>query len=105
MAWFKFKKEERADTETIVDDILLRALLGPSVVTKKEALNIPSVESCIKFIADMVSMLPVKLYKDNNGKAEEIKNDPRVRLLNDDTNDTLDAVQFWRAMVTDYFLG
>jgi len=26
-------------------------------------------------------------------------------LLNDDTGDTLDSVQFWRALITDYFLG
>ncbi len=107
MAWFKRKKEERADpvVEPSVDDVLLRALLGNTTVTKEQALNIPSVKSCINFIADTVSMLPVKLYKDNKGKAEENKDDIRVRLLNDETGDTLDAVQFWRALIADYFLG
>lgn len=108
MAWFnKWKKEERADpvVEPSVDDVLLKALLGNTYVTKEQALNIPSVKSCINFIADTVSMLPVKLYKDNNGKAEEIKDDIRIKLLNDDTGDTLDAVQFWRALIADYFLG
>lgn len=107
MAWFKWKKEERADpvVEPSVDDVLLKALLGNTYVTKEQALNIPSVKSCINFIADTVSMLPIKLYKDNNGKADEIKDDVRIKLLNDDTRDTLDAVQFWRALITDYFLG
>lgn len=108
MAWFnKWKKEERADpaVEPSVDDVLLKALLGNTSVTKEQALNIPSVKSCINFIADTVSMLPVKLYKDNDGKAEEIKDDIRIKLLNDDTGDTLDAVQFWRALIADYFLG
>ena len=106
MAWFKWKREERAEPgEVQFDDVLLKALLGSTSVTKKEALNIPSVKSCINFIADTVSMLPIKLYKDNNGKAEEVKGDNRIKLLNDETGDTLDAVQFWRALITDYFLG
>lgn len=105
MAWFKRKNEERADQTTEADDVLLKALLGNTSITKEQALNIPSVKGCINFIADTVSMLPIKLYKDTGGKAEEVKDDIRVKLLNDDTGDTLDAVQFWRAIVTDYFLG
>lgn len=105
MRW-PWQKEERAENEDIpVDEVLLRALLGQTTVTKSEALNIPSVKSCINFIADTVSMIPIKLYQAKDGKADEIKNDNRTRLLNDDTGDTLDAVQFWRALVTDYFLG
>lgn len=107
MGWFSHKKEERADTTITppVDDVLLKALLGTSTITKAEALNIPSLKSCINFIADTVSMLPIKLYKDEDGKAVEVKDDRRVKLLNDDTGDTLDAVQFWRALIADYFLG
>ena len=105
MKW-PWKKEERAeDVISQAETALLKALLGNTTVTKSEALNIPSVKSCITFIADTVSMIPIKLYRDNNGKAEEVKNDNRVNLLNDDTKDTLDAVQFWRAIITDYFLG
>lgn len=108
MRWFKWGKEYRAEETEItpqVDDVLLRALLGGATITKKEALNIPSVNSCINFIADTVSMIPIKLYKANDGKADEVENDNRIRLLNDDTGDTLDAVQFWRALIADYFLG
>ena len=106
--WPFSQKEKRADVtavEPTTDDVLLRALLGSSTVTKAEALNIPSVKSCINFVADTVSMLPIKLYKEENGKSEEVKGDKRVYLLNDDTGDTLDAVQFWRALISDYFLG
>jgi len=102
-----WKKEERADTieEPKIDDMLLKALLSDTIITKEQALNIPSVKSCINFIADTVATLPIKLYKDNNGKAEELKYDKRVKLLNDETGDTLDAFQFWRAVISDYFLG
>ena len=106
MRW-PWQKEERTEqvAEPSTDDVLLKALLGNTTITKEQALNIPSVQSCINFVANTVSMLPIKLYKDNNGKAEEVKDDVRVDLLNDDTKDTLDAVQFWRAIITDYFLG
>jgi len=102
-----WQKEERTEqvAEPSADDVLLKALLGNTTITKEQALNIPSVQSCINFVANTVSMIPIKLYKDNNGKAEEVKDDVRVDLLNDDTKDTLDAVQFWRAIITDYFLG
>ena len=96
--------EERAE-EISFEDALLQALLGSTSITKKEALSIPSVQGCIRFAADTVSMIPIKLYRDNNGKVEEVKNDIRVRLLNDETGDTLDSVQFWRALIADYYLG
>lgn len=108
MRW-PWQKEVRAEeTETTdppIEDVLLRALLGGTIISKEQALNIPSVKSCINFIADSVSMIPIKLYKENDGKADEIKDDIRVKLLNDETGDTLDSVQFWRALITDYFLG
>ena len=108
MGWFS-KKEDRAGEVPVVtpsiDAVLLQALLGRTSITKQEALNIPSIQSCINFIADTVSMLPIKLYQEKDGKAIEVKNDKRIRLLNDDTGDTLDAVQFWRALIFDYYLG
>lgn len=103
MGWFWKKKEERADTSA--DDVLLRALLNPGNVTRQTALNIPSLNGCIEYIANTISMLPIKLYREKDGAVQEIKDDHRVTLLNDETGDTLDAVQFWKAMVVDYFLG
>lgn len=109
MRWFSKKKEHRAfDTTGIsdtTDDVLLKALLDSSTVTREQAMNIPSVKGCVNFIADTISMLPIKLYKQENSKSTEVKDDIRTVLLNNETGDTLDAVQFWRAMVADYFLG
>ena len=107
MGWLNKKTEKRAtEEEAQRDDILLCSFLnGTTTVTREQALQIPSVKSAINFIADTVSMLPIKLYQEYEGKTEEVKGDSRIKLLNDDTGDTLDAVQFWRAMVTDYFLS
>lgn len=108
MGIFSRRKEEVRAEEVItpeVDNVLLEALLGRTTLTKEQALNIPSVAGCVKYASNMVSMLPIKLYKENGDKTDEVKGDDRVRLLNDDTGDTLDALQMWRAVVEDYYLG
>ena len=107
----KHKEEVRADTnaqtgEVVASDVLLSALLGKSIVTKRKALEIPTVQSCINLIAGTISSLPIKLYHENeDGSVEEIKGDRRTFLLNKETGDTLTATQFWRAMLEDYFVG
>lgn len=107
MGLFRKKKPEiRADNGGIrIDDPLLTALLGITEVTKATAMQIPTVASSISLIGDLIAATPIKLYREVNGKAEEIKDDVRLRLLNEDTGDTLDSNQFWHAMVEDYFLG
>jgi len=107
MGLFNRKKtEERAETLTPkVDNVLLEALIGRTTLNKSQVMNIPSVSGCVKYAGNMVSMLPIKLYKEKNGEVKEILDDDRVRLLNDDTGDTLDAVQMWRAAIEDYYLG
>lgn len=107
----KHKEEVRADTnvqtgDVVESSVLLSALLGESVVTKKKALEIPTVQSCINLIAGTISSLPVKLYRENeDGSVEEVKGDRRQFLLNHETGDTLTATQFWRAILEDYFVG
>ncbi len=103
------KKEDRAfdtmGTSDSAEDVLLSALLDKKNMSKDMALNIPSLVGSIGYISNTVSMLPIKLYKEEDGKVTEIKNDIRLKLLNDDTGDTLDSVQFWNALIRDYFLG
>jgi phage portal protein BeeE len=57
--------EERADGVVEFESALLQSILSRTTVTKAEALSIPSVQGCIKFAADTISMLPIKLYRDN----------------------------------------
>ena len=107
MGWFNRKKAEtRAeDGMTQFDDPLLKALLGGAAVTKEVALQVPTVSGGIDLIANIIASTPIKLYKESGGKTEEVTGDPRLRLLNDETGDTLNANEFWRAIVNDYFLG
>ena len=107
MGLFKrIKPEIRADTGTIsFEDALLQAILGGTSVTKTVALQIPTISSCIDLISGIVASTPIKLYKMDGDKVIDVPDDPRIPLLNDDTGDTLNAHDFWRAIIADYYLG
>lgn len=106
MAWFGLKNEERAEQGEIqTDESLLAAIYANTVVTKEMALQIPTVAGGVDLIAGIIAGTPIKLYRDGATKAEEVRDDPRLKLLNDETGDTLNANEFWHAMVRDYYLG
>ena len=107
MALFSKKKNIEVRSDLVIPDSsgVLQSLLGIDTMTKAKALDIPAVNSSIKFIAESVSMIPIKLYREKDGEIDEVIGDNRVRLLNDETGDTLDAVQFWKAIIEDYYLG
>ena len=100
-----FQKTKNEIDINSIDDVLLKALITNEEIDRDKAMSLPAVESAVSFITDTISMIPIKLYKEVDGKVEEVKDDNRVALLNDDTKDTLDGVQFKRALVEDYLLG
>ena len=86
-------------------DILLTTLLKGDNITREMALAIPAVAANVDFISNCIAAMPIKLFKYKQEHVEEVDGDPRVRLLNNDTGDTLDAFQFKKALVTDYLLS
>ena len=70
----------------------------------KQAMTLPAVASSLQFIAGAVSGMPVRLYRTRADGGKEEVEDYRTELLNRETGDTLDAVQFKRAIVMDYLL-
>ena len=76
-----------------VNDVLLQALLNNEVITREKALTLPAVSGAVDFIGNMIASMPIKLFRYHNGKVEEQLHDNRVKLLNGDTGDTLDAFQ------------
>lgn len=97
--WREYNK--RAQT---LEEILLSVSTNTDSVTKDQALNIPSVAGCVDIITNTVAMLPIRLYKDNNGKKETVQGDIRINLLNSDTYDKLNAFEFKKALIEDYLL-
>ena len=107
-SWLTGEPNIRDETPEItppVSDVLLKALLSNEVITRQKALTLPAVSGAVDFICNSVASMPVKLYKVKDGKVEEQDKDSRVRLLNGDTGDTLDAFQLKKAMVEDYLMG
>lgn len=88
-----------------VNDVLLTALLQGETIDREKALTLPAVSGAVDLISNMVASMPVKLYKYKDGKVEEREKDTRVKILNGDTGDTLNAFELKKAMVTDYLLG
>ena len=108
------KREETIETQTttqttdtstqVATDVLLQALLNSESITREQALTLPAVSGAVSLIANMIASMPVKLYKYKQGRVEAVEDDTRVKLLNGDTGDTLDAWQLKRAMVEDYLM-
>jgi len=94
----RFKKRTEENTEELTtaqamtDSELLSAILGHSQIEEADALNIPSVARSVQLIADIVSMVPIKLYQEKKTKgrieSKEIVGDARTFLLNKETGDT-----------------
>ena len=109
MKLFNFQKRNIEEPQQVANDVILSALLSDETITEKQALNIPAVARCVNLICETVSMIPVKLYKeeiiDGKRKTVEVPEDARCSLLNEDTKDTLDGTQFKKAMVRDYLLN
>lgn len=108
MGLFNFRKRRAESITPAVEDVLLKGLIKNNNIGKNEALNIPAVAHCVNLISDTVSMIPIKLYKeevvDEKRKTVEVE-DPRCDLFNFDTKDTLDGVQFKRVLIRDYLLN
>ena len=101
----RFKKRDREVDANTVDDVLLKAILNGEAIKRDDALTLPAVSGAVDFISSTIASMPVKLYKYKKGTVEEQDQDPRVKMLNVDTGDTLDAYQMKKALVEDYLLG
>lgn len=73
-------------------------------ITRKEALNIPTLAGCVELISSLVASIPIKLYKEENEEVTEIKDDIRLKLLNEETGDTLTSFEMKKALIIDYLL-
>ena len=108
MKFFRFFKKEKREFKNIgPQDELSKVLNGEEnskdIVTKDIALHIPSLKGGINFIADLVSSLEIKFYKEIDGKVESV-DDYRLNLLNKESGDTLNSFHIKHALVRDFIL-
>lgn len=106
MGLFRKKKEVREEENT--EGLLLEALLRGRGVDREMAMSTPVVSGYVDLICNTFAMIPFKLYKetieDGKRKTEEVEDD-RVKIINEDTTDTLDGFQFKKAICEDYLMG
>lgn len=99
----RLKKRDNEESFVEASEQFLKAILGNEEVTKEAAMSIPAVAACVNKIAQTVASLEVKLYEKVGDDIKEI-DDPRTRLLNNATGDTLTGYQLKDAMVRDMLL-
>lgn len=105
------KKEKETDQKREVpeneplSDVLLSAFLSGETLTKEKILTIPSVNGNVDLISKAIATMPVKLYRINSNGVEEVIDDIRTALLNNDTRDTLNAFELKSALIRDYFMS
>lgn len=109
MKFFNFRGKNKNEKSEIrqSEELVLKGFLNEDTISEREAMNIPSVSRCVNLIANTVSMIPIKLYKEEflNGKRKTVEiEDSRCDLFSLDTKDTLGGVDFKRALVRDYLL-
>ncbi len=109
MKFFNFRGKNKNEKSEIrqSEELVLKGFLNEDTISEREAMNIPSVSRCVNLIANTVSMIPIKLYKEEflNGKRKTVEiEDSRCDLFNLDTKDTLDGADFKKALVRDYLL-
>ena len=79
-------------------------MLCKDYITREEALNIPTVTACVELVSSIFASVQIKLYNEKHNEVEEIQNDIRVKLLNEETGDTLTAYDMKKAIAIDYLL-
>lgn len=94
-----------AATEPTANDLLLKALISGDKITREQAMTVPAVSAAVDYISSAIAAMPIKLYKRKGDDIQSQDDDVRVKLLNGDTGDTLDAFQMKKAMVADYLMG
>ena len=75
MGWLKFRKRNIEEIKPNVDDVLLSAILDKETICFEQAFNIPAVAQCVNLISETVSMIPIKLYREetSDGKRKTVE--------------------------------
>lgn len=99
-----FDRFRRQEETRYIDGQELLDALSSTVISEAEAIALPMFDACLNYVSSTVAGLEFKLYKESDGEVEEIRNDVRVKRLNDDTKDIFSGYELKKAMIYDYFV-
>ncbi|MBN1055692.1 phage portal protein [Clostridium botulinum] len=95
-----------ADSTNLIKHLFTKANLSEVKVDESTVMNISSVASNINLIKGILSTLNFKLYRKlEKNKKEEIENDNRLFLLNNEPNYLMNSIQLKEAMIQDLLLN
>lgn len=98
-----FGIKEKRDNSSIFSSSLSSSATSNVYVTSKNVTEIPMVNSNINYIAGRIAPLKVKLYKKEDGKIVEVK-DERTKLLNNDCGGVISSYNTKFNMIKDYLI-
>jgi HK97 family phage portal protein len=105
MAWWNRKKTKPIEQRDIsLQDLIMGANGDTSVISKDQAMQVPSLNGAINLISNTVASLPIKLYKKEGDEITCMDKDPRVKMLNVSTGDLLNGFQMKKALVEDMLI-
>lgn len=103
-----FNKKDKPAFEPISNKTALSKVLNGDLefedITREMAMQIPALKAGVGLISDLIASLEIKLYKEINSKVESV-DDYRLKLLNDETGDTLNSYQMKQSLVRDFLLS
>lgn len=117
MGWFDFMTRSNREEEIEYRNEHYKAMIksqmknggaggnSSDMITEVELLKIPAVQAIIEIITGTIAQLPINLYKDNgDGSIEQINDDYRLTLLNDEPNKFQNGYNFKKNMVKNYII-
>lgn len=97
-----FKKKYKETREITGDFYEWITSLG---MTEELAMAVPAFSACVNFVSNAVASLPLRLCKRaEKGMTDVLFDDYRIKLLNYESGDLLNAFQLKKALVYDYLL-
>lgn len=98
-----FGTKEKRDNSSIFSSSLSSSTTSNVYVTSRNVTEIPMVNANINYIAGRIAPLKVKLYKKEDGKIVEVK-DERTKLLNHDCGGVISSYNTKFNMIKDYLI-
>lgn len=99
----ELRTEQLLEVDGVLES-LFKGIVGNRIVTREEAMGIPALSGCLEFICGIAASLPIKLYRTGPEEEQEITDDPRLYVLNEDTGDLLTGPEWKKAFFIDYYL-
>ena len=105
MGFLDFFRKNKSDPEIRMLTVeYLSNILSGNDMTESNAMEIPTVASCVEYIGNKVALAPIHLYSRSKDGIQKIENDNRLPLLNEEPSNLFDSVLFRKMLVKDYLL-